>query len=71
MQGEFRQIAFAFWNGGKNESGSRKAVSSWWYFQTEASPDKSIWVYTLGAVLGAVLFEVVLVRRIRKRSENA
>jgi len=65
--GEFKQIAFAIWEGSKGEQGSRKSVSSWWYFRAEPPPDHSIWVYTLIAVAGAVVFEIVLVRRVRKK----
>jgi DMSO reductase family type II enzyme heme b subunit len=65
--GEFKQIAFAIWEGSKGEQGSRKSVSSWWYFRAEPSPDHSIWVYTLIAVAGAAVFELVLVRRFRKK----
>lgn len=69
--GEFRQIAFAAWDAANREQGSRKAITSWWYFQAEPPPDQSIWVYTILAVAGAVVFEVVLIRRLRSRKENA
>jgi DMSO reductase family type II enzyme heme b subunit len=65
--GEFTQIAFAIWEGSKGEQGSRKSVSSWWYFRAEPPPDRSIWVYTLVAIAGAAVFEIVLIRRIRKK----
>jgi DMSO reductase family type II enzyme heme b subunit len=69
--GEFKQIAFAIWEGTKGEQGGRKNITSWWYFRAEPPPDRSIWVYTLVAVAGAVVFEVVLVRRMKKRVKKS
>lgn len=71
VPGEFHQIAFAIWDGENGETGSKKAVSSWWYFRAEPPPDPTVWIYSLIAVAGAVIFEMVLLRRLRKRPENA
>jgi len=71
VPGEFKQIAFAIWDGENREEGSKKAISSWWYFNAEPPPDQSFYVYAGLAVVGAALFEIVLIRRIRKRSEIA
>ena len=70
VPGEFRQIAFAIWDGENREEGSKKAISSWWYFRAEPAPDKGLYVYAGLAVVGAVLFEIVFIRRIRKRSSD-
>ncbi|MCI0528733.1 MAG: ethylbenzene dehydrogenase-related protein [Nitrospira sp.] len=67
VPGEFKQIAFAIWEGTKGEQGSRKNITSWWYFRAEPPPDRSVWVYTLAAIAGAVVFEIVLVRRMKKK----
>ncbi|HEX9756543.1 MAG TPA: ethylbenzene dehydrogenase-related protein [Nitrospiria bacterium] len=69
--GEFKQIAFAIWDGENREEGSKKAISSWWYFRAEPLPDQGIYFYAGLAVAGAFLFEWFLIRRIRKRSSNA
>jgi DMSO reductase family type II enzyme heme b subunit len=71
VPGEFKQIAFAVWEGSKGEQGGRKNITSWWYFRTEPPPDRSIWVYTLVAIAGTVVFEVVLVRRMKKKVKNS
>ncbi len=70
VPGEFRQIAFAIWDAAQREEGARKAVSSWWYFRLEPEPDQGIWVYTLLAVFGALIFEMVLVRKLKNRPKN-
>lgn len=71
LPGEFKQIAFAVWEGSKGEQGGRKNITSWWYFRAAPPPDPGIWVYTLMAVVGAVAFEFVVIRRIRKKTEYA
>jgi DMSO reductase family type II enzyme heme b subunit len=70
ISGEFKQIAFAVWEGSKGEQGSRKNITSWWYFRTEPPPDRRIWVYTLVAVVGAALFELALIRRMKKKVKS-
>jgi DMSO reductase family type II enzyme heme b subunit len=70
VPGAFKQIAFAIWEGAKGEQGSRKNITSWWYFRAEPLPDHSVWVYTLIAVAGAVVFEMVLVRRMKKKVKS-
>ena len=35
VPGVFKQIAFAIWEGAKGEQGSRKNITSWWYFRAE------------------------------------
>ena len=71
IPGQFSQIAFAIWEGGMGDTGSKKAISSWWYFQAEPPTDRSIWIYTLLAVVVAGIAEMVLVRRLKKGSTNA
>ncbi len=71
VPGEFKQIAFAIWEGAKGEQGSRKNITSWWYFRTEPPPDRSVWIYTLVAIAGAVGFEMVLVRRMKKKVKSS
>jgi DMSO reductase family type II enzyme heme b subunit len=65
--GEFRQIAFAVWDGSNNEGGSKKAISSWWYFRMERPPDPKLYLYTILAIGLAVGFEIYVVRRVRSK----
>lgn len=72
--GEWRNVAFAFWDGqvvdGEvKERGSQKAVSSWWYFRAEPQPDNSIYGYVVLGIALAAGFEFFLVRKIRKGNE--
>jgi DMSO reductase family type II enzyme heme b subunit len=70
--GTFPNIAFAVWDGHKlesgdlRESGSRKAVTSWWYFNAEPPPDYSIYLYGLVAVVLAAGVEFVIIRKVQK-----
>jgi DMSO reductase family type II enzyme heme b subunit len=70
--GTFPNIAFAVWDGKKlesgdlKESGSQKAVSSWWYFNAEPPPNYSIYLYGLIAVVVAAGVEYVIIRKVRK-----
>jgi len=70
--GTFPNIAFAVWDGKKlesgdlKESGSQKAISSWWYFNAEPPPDYSIYLYGLLAVVLAAGVEFVIIRKVKK-----
>ena len=70
--GTFPNIAFAVWNGHKlesgdlKESGSQKAVTSWWYFNAEPPPDYSIYLYGLVAVVLAAGVEFIIIRKVQK-----
>jgi len=69
--GEWRSVAFAFWDGEivdgiVKEKGSQKAVSSWWYIRAEPSADNSIYVWVLFGLALAAAFELVIVRKLRK-----
>jgi DMSO reductase family type II enzyme heme b subunit len=70
--GTFPNVAFAVWDGKKQESGdlkesgSQKAVSSWWYINAEPPPDYSIYLYGLIAVVLAAGVEFVIIRKVKK-----
>ncbi len=70
--GTFPNIAFAVWDGKKlesgdlKESGSQKAVTSWWYFNAEPPTNYSIYLYGLIAVVVAAGVEYVIIRKVRK-----
>jgi DMSO reductase family type II enzyme heme b subunit len=70
--GTFPNIAFAVWDGKKlesgdlKESGSQKAVSSWWYFNAEPPTNYAIYLYGLIAVVVAAGVEYVIIRKVRK-----
>ncbi|HXF92442.1 MAG TPA: ethylbenzene dehydrogenase-related protein [Nitrospiraceae bacterium] len=71
--GEFTSIAFAIWDGKKlengdlKEKGSQKAVSSWWYFRAEPSPDYSPYLYAVLAIGLAAGFQFVVIRQLKKK----
>jgi len=70
--GEFINVAFAVWDGRKDatgqliEKGSQKAVSSWWYFRAEPPPDYSAYLYAGVAVVLALGFQFVLIRKLKE-----
>ncbi|MCS6897044.1 MAG: ethylbenzene dehydrogenase-related protein [Nitrospira sp.] len=70
--GEFINIAFAVWDGRKDETGqviekgSQKAVSSWWYFRAEPPPDYSGYLYAGVAAVLALGFQFVLIRKLKE-----
>ena len=69
--GEWRNVAFAFWDGeivdgAVKERGSQKAVSSWWYIRAEPPPDNSIYGYVVLGIALAAGFQFFLVRKIRR-----
>jgi len=69
--GEWRSIAFAFWDGAVvdglvKEKGSQKAVSSWWSIRAEPSTDNSIFGWVILGLALAAGFEFVIVRNLRK-----
>ena len=70
--GNFTNVAFAVWDGRKDatgqiiEKGSQKAVSSWWYFRAEPPPDYSPYLYAGVAVVLALGFQFVLIRKLKE-----
>jgi len=64
--GEFRDIAFAVWDGGHQEKLGQKAVTSYYTFKAEAPVDKSIYYYSLLAALFVAGIEFIVVRNMRK-----
>ena len=70
--GTFPNIAFAVWDGKKlesgdvKESGSQKAISSWWYINAEPPTDYTIYLYGLMAVVLAAGVEFVIIRKVKK-----
>lgn len=72
VPGEWTNVAFAVWDGKltgtgePKEKGSQKAVSSWWYFRAEPVPDYSVFIYAALGLGIAALFELALVKRLKK-----
>jgi len=70
--GQFTNVAFAVWDGRKDATGqiiekrSQKAVSSWWYFRAEPPPDYSPYLYAGVAVVLALGFQFVLIRKLKE-----
>jgi len=65
--GKFVQIAFAAWDETNREQGAMKAVTSWWWFFIEPPPDRMILVYTGLVIVGVVIVEAAVIRRIRRK----
>jgi DMSO reductase family type II enzyme heme b subunit len=65
--GQFVQIAFAAWDEKNREQGAMKAVTSWWWFFVEPPPNRMILVYTGLVIVGVVIIEAAVVRRIRRK----
>jgi len=68
MPGKFVQIAFAAWDEANREQGAQKAVTSWWWFFIEPPPNRMILVYTGLVIIGVVIVEAAVVRRIRRKA---
>jgi DMSO reductase family type II enzyme heme b subunit len=66
--GKFVQIAFAAWDEANHEQGAQKAVTSWWWFFIEPPPNRMILVYTGLVIIGVVIVEAAVVRRIRRKA---
>ncbi len=70
--GTFPNIAFAVWDGKKledgelKESGSQKAITSWWYMNAEPPPDYSVYLYGLMAVVVAAGVQFIIIRKTKK-----
>ena len=62
---EYKDMAFAIWDGSNGEQGAQKTVSSWNYLQVEAPPNRMIYAYSLIAIVVAGLFEFVIIRKLR------
>ncbi len=69
--GKFVQIAFAVWDGGNQEVGSMKAVTSWWWFVAEKPADPKIYIYTVLIVMLVGIIELIVIRRLRRKGQPA
>ena len=69
--GEYRNVAFAIWDGANNERGAMKAVSSWWFMRLDPPTDQAIYVYTGIAVILVAFLEFVVIRRLRRKEGSA
>jgi DMSO reductase family type II enzyme heme b subunit len=68
---EYKDIAFAVWDGANGEQGAQKALSVWYYLQIEAPVNRILYVYSLIAIIGAGLFEFVIIRKLRGIKKGA
>lgn len=72
VPGRWTNVAFAVWDGQMlasgqpKEKGSQKAISSWWYFRAEPPPDYTVFIYAALGLGVAALFELALVKKLRK-----
>ena len=72
VPGRWTNVAFAMWDGKLDEAGepketgSQKAIYSWWYLRAEPPPDRSIIFYAFLGLGIAALFEAAFIRRLKK-----
>lgn len=62
---EYKDIAFAVWDGANGEQGAQKTLSVWYYLQIEAPKNRMIYVYSLIAIVVAGLLEFGILRRLK------
>ena len=76
IPGNFVNISFAVWDGKKEvsgdlkEKGSQKAISSWWYFRLDPTPNYTPYGYAALAVALAAGFQFVVIRKLKKGSST-
>jgi len=63
---KFIPIAFFAWDGSNGETGSKMAISTWYYLVLEEPPSNKPYIYSVIALLLAVGVEVVVLRRVRQ-----
>ncbi|MBI4288018.1 MAG: hypothetical protein HY671_06290 [Chloroflexi bacterium] len=68
--GQTIPINFAAWDGGKNERGGEKGVSTWYFLSLEKPAGSSVFVLPLVAVAVVGLLEWLAIRGLRKRRES-
>lgn len=74
VPGRWTNVAFAVWDGKMlasgepKERGSQKAISSWWSFRAEPPPDYTVFIYAALGLGIAALFELALVKKLKKGS---
>ncbi len=66
-EGALMPIAFAAWDGAKDERGARKAVSTWYYVALETETRATVYVYPLLTFLGTGALVIGLILFLRKR----
>ena len=62
---EYKDIAFAVWDGSNGEQGAQKTVSVWYYLQIDATVNRMVYIYSAIAIAVAGLFELFIIRRMK------
>jgi len=73
QRGGTTPVAFAAWDGGKQERGGEKAISTWYFLSLEKSVGPFAYISPVLVVVGAVVVQVLglsLLRRKSRRSEQ-
>lgn len=71
VKGRFIPIAFMAWDGSNGETGTKMAVSSWYYLILEESAPMVAYLVPPLAALGAFVVEVIFLWRFRRRAGEA
>ncbi len=71
QRGETIPVAFAAWDGGSQERGGEKAISTWYFLSLEQSVGPFAYVNPILVVIGAVAVQVLGLGLLRKRARRA
>ncbi len=63
--GKFVPLLFSVRDGANGESGNVRAISTWLYATLESPPSTRPWLLALAAVLGTVVVEIWILRKLR------
>jgi len=68
--GKFIPVAFFVWDGSNGETGSKMAISHWYYFLLEPPLPRTVYVYPAVGVVVAAGLQWWLIRRLRRRGAS-
>lgn len=71
VEGRFIPIAFMAWDGSNGETGTKMAVSSWYYLILEESAPMVAYLTPPLAALATLALEVIFLWRLRRRAREA
>ncbi|MEW6324653.1 MAG: c-type cytochrome [Nitrospirota bacterium] len=66
--GRFIPVAFFVWDGSNGETGSKMAISHWYYFLMEPPTPTTVYIYPAVGVIVAAGLQWWVIRRLRRKS---
>jgi hypothetical protein len=69
-RGQTVPVAFAGWDGAKQERGGEKAISTWYFLSLEQSAGPFVFINPILVVIGAVAAQVLGLRLLRKKAKE-